>query len=510
CEIPLEIGLAPVETEEGAFVIASIVDISIRQHTERVLRDAEERFRQLVENIKEAFFILEVPAMRVAYVSRVWADLWGRPIEDAYAHPQLWINDIDRDGVGTFRVVQPDGAARWVRSRTFPVRGANDRVYRIVGLIEDITEMRLTEEQLLQSQKIEAIGQLAGGIAHDFNNLLTAILGYSTLLVDDLEEGDQRRNDVRAIADAAQSAAALTRQLLAFSRRQMLEPQVLDLNAIVHRLKELLRRLIGEHIELVTRLDPELRPLTADPGQIEQIVMNLVINARDALPNGGAIVIETLNEANARVALRVIDNGTGMDEATQRRIFEPFFTTKRRGEGTGLGLSTVYGIVMQSGGTIDVKTEEGRGTTFTIRLPSTDAAAVVAGRPIAPATLKGSETGLLADDESEVRAVATAILRRHGYKILVAGGGAEALQLAASHEGAIDLLVTDVVMTDMSGGDLVRHLAAIRPAKRVLYVSGYTGDMVVSIASEEGGPAFLQKPFTPQALLRKVRDVLDG
>jgi len=509
-QIPMEIGLAPFDTDEGTFVIASIVDISLRRHTEQVLRDAEERFRQLVENIKEAFIILEVPSNRVAYVSRVWADLWGRPIDDADAYPQLWVNDITPSAMSTFRIVRPDGTVRWARSRTFPVHGADGRIYRTVGLVEDITDIRLTEEQLLQSQKSEAIGQLAGGVAHDFNNLLTAILGYSTLLVDEFEGGDQRRKDVEAIAEAAQSAAWLTRQLLAFSRRQMLEPQRLDLNAIVQRLEGLLRRLIGEHIELVTTLDPELRTITADPGQIEQIVMNLVINARDAMPNGGSIVIETTNEAHAQVALRVSDNGTGMDEVTQRRIFEPFFTTKRRGEGTGLGLSTVYGIVTQSGGSIDVKTEKGRGSTFTIRLPSTEvAAAPTKERSTTPATLKGSETILIADDQSEVRAVATAILRRHGYTVIVAGGGSEALRLAEAHAGPIDLLITDVVMTDMSGNDLVRGFAEIRPLTRILYVSGYTGEMVLSIEGEDGGPAFLQKPFTPQSLLRKVRDVLE-
>ena len=398
-------------------------------------------------------------------------------------------------------------------------------------LLQDLqarTEMeahrRSLEDQLVQSRKMEAVGRLAGGVAHDFNNLLTAILGYSNLVLEELEPGHPARADVEHMRRAGESAAALTRQLLAFSRKQVLQPQVLDLNQVVRRTQGLLQRLIGEHIALATSLDPLLDTVNADPGQLEQVILNLALNARDAMFGGGTLSIETANvvldEAfasrhegatpGAHVMLAVSDTGVGMDDETQTRIFEPFFTTKRRGEGTGLGLSTVYGIVKQSGGSIWVYSEPGHGTTFRVYFPS---AAQVERPPVtAPQTdgLAGSETILLAEDQPEVRSIACAVLRRYGYTVLEAGDGGEALAIVGRHRQKIHLLLSDVVMPSMSGPELARLVQAEQPGIRVLYASGYTDDAIVRHGVLDPGVAFLQKPFTPSALLRKIREMLDA
>jgi PAS domain S-box-containing protein len=389
---------------------------------------------------------------------------------------------------------------------------------------QDISERKQLEAQLRQVQKMEAVGQLAGGIAHDFNNLLTAILGYSNLL---LEEADLSRNahrDVEEIRKAAESASSLTGQLLAFSRRQILEPRILDLTQVVSRMDSLLRRLIAEDVQLVSRLSPSLHPVSADPGQIEQIVVNLAVNARDAMPDGGQLTIETANveldatyvadhrgaSAGKHVMLAVSDTGTGMDPATEARIFEPFFTTKPRGKGTGLGLATVYGIVKQSGGSIWVYSEPGHGTTFKVYFPAVTAQAVVETAVVRPRTIAATETILLTEDQPEVESVARAILSRHGYTVLSAASGEAALRTLESDGRPIDLLLTDVVMPSMSGPDLARRVQSNRPEVAVLYMSGYTDDAIVRHGVLEHGVAFIQKPFTPEGLLRKVREVLDG
>ena len=404
----------------------------------------------------------------------------------------------------------------------YPIGKDGSRPTVIGVLIEETTARKELEQQLAQSQKMEAIGRLAGGVAHDFNNLLTVIKSYSTILLDALE-GDPRREDVEEIAASADRAAALTRQLLAFSRRQMLQPRPIELNSVVTEIEKLLRRLIGEDVVLQTLLEPDLWLVNADPGQIEQVVMNLAVNARDAMPAGGRLTIQTANgtvpalagdrwlEPGTYVTLSVSDTGVGMSPEIRTHLFEPFFTTKERGKGTGLGLSTVYGIVKQSGGDISVTAEPGRGATFTIYLPklAEGNGARSASDAGAHAIPRGNETILLVEDDPALRALAERILRSYGYTVLVASTGARALSLMAEHPEPIDLLATDVVMPEMSGNELVERIARVRPGLPVLFMSGYTDDDVVRRGLTDGHAAFLQKPFTPEQLAFKVREVLD-
>ena len=378
-------------------------------------------------------------------------------------------------------------------------------------------------EQLLRKRR-RAIGRLAGGVAHDFNNVLTAIFGYVDLLHEEFPEGSATRQDLGEIRKAAQRASTLTRQLLAFSRQQVLEPVVLNLNDLIEDFDKMLRRVIGEDVELRLALAPDLGNVRADPGQLQQVIMNLVVNSRDAMPTGGTLIIETANAElteqyaelhqpvtpGAYVLLAVSDTGVGMGPDVQARIFEPFFTTKEKGKGTGLGLSTVYGIVKQSNGNIWVYSEPGRGTTFKVYLPRVDAPAQVPAPPRPAGRLAGTETLLLAEDDEMLRPLARELLARLGYTVLEAGNAAEALARARQHEGAIHLLIADVVMPGPSGRELARRLAESRPDTKVLYVSGYTDDAIVHHGMLEAGLNFLQKPFTPAALARKVRAVLDG
>jgi CheY-like chemotaxis protein len=371
---------------------------------------------------------------------------------------------------------------------------------------------------------MEAVGRLAGGIAHDFNNLLTVIIGYSDLLFAQAVPGTTLHGDLGEIRQAAASAGGLTRQLLAFSRKQVLQPQILDLNAVVVRMNAMLRRLIGEDVELGTRLGTPLDRVRADPGQIEQIIMNLVLNARDAMRHGGKLTIETANAeldtgwvaqhgeaAEGRyVMLAISDTGVGMDPTVQAHLFEPFFTTKERGHGTGLGLATVYGIVKQSGGSIFVYSEPGRGTVFKIFLPRTEQLADSSAAPgPAPQALAGTETILLVEDQSDVRAVTRNTLARHGYNVLEAESGAAALSILENQHCEVQLLLTDVVMPGMSGRELAEQLVARRPGLRVLYTSGYTDDTIVHHGVLEPGVAFIQKPFAPNVLLQAIRKILD-
>jgi len=386
-------------------------------------------------------------------------------------------------------------------------------------------ELSQTQEQLTQARKMEAVGRLAGGVAHDFNNLLMVIMGRSELLLQQLEADDPKRGATELIRDTTRRAADLTRQLLAFGRKQVLQPRVLDLNAVVDNMSELLRRVIGEDIALGTALDPELGRVKADPGQLEQVIVNLAINARDAMPEGGQLTIETVNvELDASYARRHVevtpgphvmlalsDTGIGMDEATQARIFEPFFTTKPLGKGTGLGLATVYGIVRQSGGNVWVYSEPGRGTTFKIYLPRVeDLPEPMDADPVAGQPLRGMETVLLVEDEPAVRDLARDVLTARGYTVLVARLGAEALQICERHPGPIQLAVTDVVMPEMNGRELAQRLAVLRPGLKILYMSGYTDHAVVNHGVLDPGTVFLQKPFGPGVLVRKVREILDG
>jgi len=415
-------------------------------------------------------------------------------------------------------------------------RGATDYVVkqrpaRLVSAVkralqeaQDKAERKQLEQQLRQAQKMEAIGQLTGGIAHDFNNMLTVIIGYSELMLRSLGADDPMRDEVNEIREAGERAAALTRQLLAFSRKQVLQPKVLDFNAVLTNMDRMLQRLIGEDIALVAVPAPGIWRVYADPSQIEQVMMNLAVNARDAMPQGGKLTIETANveldDAYARdhasvrpgsyVMLAVSDTGCGMNRETQARIFEPFFTTKEPGKGTGLGLSTVYGIVKQSGGSIWVYSEPGRGTTFKIYLPRGEAVAeAVEPSREAARTVRGSETILLVEDDNAVRALVRSTLQAHGYTVQEAPHGKHAIQVCEQHAAPIHLLVTDVVMPEMGGREVAERLKPSRPNMKVLFMSGYTDKAIVHHGELDPGTAFLQKPFTPDALARKVREVLD-
>jgi two-component system, cell cycle sensor histidine kinase and response regulator CckA len=384
--------------------------------------------------------------------------------------------------------------------------------------------LRRSEEQLRQAQKMEAVGRLAGGVAHDFNNVLSVILGYGELILVDLTDTARVREDLEEIRKAASRAAGLTHQLLLFSRQQVTEPKVLDLREILASMDKMLRRILGADVELVSVTSKAVGRVKVDPSHIEQVILNLVVNARDAMPTGGKLTIETCNvdldedhalshlptKAGPHVMLAVTDTGVGMDRETQTRIFEPFFTTKEVGKGTGLGLSIVFGIAQQAGGSVWVYSEPGKGTTFKVYLPRVEGEVDVLRTPVSPENLRGTETILLVEDEEQVRAVVLNILRRQGYHVLPARDGAEALLLCERHSQPIDLLVTDVVMPRMSGPELARRLAAARPAMKVLCMSGYTDDSIVRHGVLAAGVAFIQKPLTLQALAKKVREVLDG
>ncbi len=529
-----------IEWNGETAILSSLTDITEQRQAHHSLRESEDRFRQLVENI-QVFVVLERPSRRPSYVSPNWQTFLGAAAGEPFPGPKFLSERIHPDDRArawdqseravlgetsdiTYRLTRLDGALIWVRSRLFPIRNADGDVYRTVTLLEDITAVRHTEEQLRQAQKMEAVGQLAAGIAHDFNNLLTAIIGCGEFLLEDLGPGHQSREDVSQLLAAAQSAAMLTRQLLTFSRRQLVQFQHVDLNETVARLGQLLRRTLGEHIAFHLALASGLARIYIDPGQIEQVVMNLAVNARDAMPDGGELTIRTANALigpdrlatelpdgtrGTHVMLAVRDTGVGMDADTQRRMFEPFFTTKATGKGSGLGLATVYGIVEQSQGTIEVKSAHGKGSLFTVYLPVDPASVAEAaeGQPVAGA-IRGTETVLLVEDEPWTRVAVLGMLKRQGYVVLEAGGADEALVRSRAHTGAIHLLLTDVVMPKSDGRRLAEALTLERPDMRVLYMSGYTDGALVEDFVLGEGVAFLAKPFTADVLARKLRAVL--
>jgi len=510
-----------------------------RERMKRQLREREEYFRSLIEQAMDIIAVLDADGA-VRYASPSVLPLLGYGAEELVG--QHILDLVHPDDVGPALRVFAEGVATGqggrllglqVRHRDGSYRSLeaigryllDDPVVRgVVINARDVTERRSLERQLLQAQKMEAVGRLAGGIAHDFNNVLTAIFGYADLLTEEFPAGSPARQDLEEIRKAATRASALTRQLLAFSRQQVLAPVVLSVNDLVDDVGKMLRRLVGEDVELRLILARDAGNVRADSGQLQQVIMNLVVNARDAMPTGGKLVIETadaeLTEQYAEmhqavipgryVMLAVSDTGVGMDAQTKARIFEPFFTTKEKGKGTGLGLSTVYGIVKQSGGYVWVYSEPGHGTTFKLYLPRVDAPAEPQAPPRETATLTGTETILLAEDDEILRPLTKGLLTKLGYTVLDAKSAEQALAVAGARQGPIHLLVADVVMPGASGRELARRLAQSRPETRVLYVSGYTDDAIVHHGMLDPGLKFLQKPFTPAALARKVREVLDA
>jgi signal transduction histidine kinase/CheY-like chemotaxis protein len=419
--------------------------------------------------------------------------------------------------------VKKDGTLIHIALTLSPIRNSEGQVVGVSSVARDVTESKNLEEMLRQAQKMEAVGQLAGGVAHDFNNLLGVIMGHTGLMLGRLSPDDANRKGIEEIEKAGERAARLTRQLLAFSRKQVLQPKVLDLNAVVAGIEKLLQRLIGEDIELRVVLDPLLGQVKADAGQVEQIIMNLVVNARDAMSVGGKLTIQTSNveedeeyavvhyapRPGPRVMLSVMDSGCGMDPKTKARIFEPFFTTKEFGKGTGLGLSTVYGIVKQSGGSVSVSSELGVGTTFRVYLPRMDSLPETAlPTEKAQKVEGGSQTILIVEDETALLQVTQASLEAAGYVTLAAKSPAEAIRVSENHPGPIHLMVTDVIMPGMNGAQLATHLSALRPEMKVLYVSGYTDNTIVRHGVLEPGLAFLQKPVSPRTLTMKVGELL--
>jgi two-component system, cell cycle sensor histidine kinase and response regulator CckA len=515
----------------------SIIDITERKNAERHLLEISERFHELADNIREVFCIFDPKALRMLYVSPGYELIWQRSVQSLYDAPLSWMDAIHPDdeerirtafqSVDTFkeeyRILRQSGELRWIRARTFPIRGADGELLRVVAFFEDITQWKRLEQQLVQSQKMDAIGRLAGGIAHDFNNLLTVINGYSAMLVDRLDLPAGMLPDLQSICRAGGRAASLTAQLLAFSRMQLLQPKNIDLNETVAGLEPILRRLIREDVDLRTVLVAGHPCVTADPTQIEQVLLNLVINARDAIEGTGLITIETgdvvFDAEAARLhagcspghyaLIAVSDTGRGMSAHIQERIFEPFFTTKNTGQGTGLGLATVYGIVKQSGGGIFVYSEEGVGSTFKVFLPLVSDAIHGEQESRQREISGGTATVLIVEDEEQVRRIACAVLRARGYRVFEACNGQEALKPEFLLPINIDLLVTDVIMPKMGGPELAQKLCARNPDMRVLFISGYTDNASIHKGIWEAGMHHLAKPFTPDALARKVSEVLE-
>ena len=528
-------------TAERVALLEDLVDhVAIalaKLRADEALRFSEERYRSLFENMLEGYAYCEMIVENGEFRDFVYLD-----VNPAFEHLTGLAGVVGKrvtDVIPGIRESDPELFELYGRV-TFSGRPERVEIYveamktwfsvsvycagegLFVAVFDNVTERRKLEDQLRQSQKMEAVGRLAGGVAHDFNNLLTVINGYSELLLRQVGEDSTLRKEVEEIRKAGDRASMLTRQLLAFSRRQVLQPKMLDLNATVTGMATMLRRLIGEDIDLRILPGEGLGKVKADPGQVEQIILNLVVNSRDAMPGGGKLSIETRNTlldgtfsskhpytvAGPHVLLAVSDTGAGMSEDTQAHLFEPFFTTKEKGKGTGLGLSTVYGIVKQSQGYIHVYSELGKGTTVKIYLPRVEGEEETVSPVSAPAP-HGTETVLVAEDDDQIRDFVTRVLSRKGYRVLSASDGFDALRLCGESADPVDLLITDVVMPRMGGRELASRIQTAKPGVRVLFVSGYTEDAISQRGILEAGLQFLQKPFTTDALLRKVREVFD-
>jgi two-component system, cell cycle sensor histidine kinase and response regulator CckA len=534
-QIETEVVADSMEINGRAARLVLARDVTLERLAGRALRESEEKYRRLFVESLAGNYVSTVEG-RLLTCNPVFARMMGydspeeaceHPTTSYYADPSTrmqFLAQVRKNGrieLHEDALHRRDGSTLQILENVVGQFDENGELTEIHGFVIDITDRKRLEEQLRHSQKLQAVGQLAGGIAHDFNNLLTAMKLHGEFLLDDMADGDPHRADVLEMQRAADRAALLTRQLLAFSRKQLLKPKVISANAVIEEMAPMVRRLIGEDVMVTIMLDSAVGSVMADPGQIEQVILNLAVNARDAMPHGGTFTIATgimlLDEARAAsadlppgsyISLRASDTGCGMSEDVLRHIFEPFFTTKEEGKGTGLGLATVYGIVKQSGGHIWVSSASDVGTSFEILLPRVnEAPATPAAARLAP---RGTETILVVEDDAAVQALTRRLLERQGYHVIVAGNGAEALEQIDLHGASISLVLTDVVMPEMSGGELAACLAGSHPELAVMFVSGYTDDVIVQRGLLDASAKFLHKPFTATSLAHAVREALDA